>query len=108
MNEIGIDAAEAGMVLAADLKDGGGNVLLPGGATLTAATIKSLARRGVETLAVVPQASDADAAQDAAARQAERERQCARLARLFRRSSDTDATGELLERLYLYRCTSQP
>ena len=106
MTQIDIDAAEAGMVLAADLRDSGGNVLLPAGATLTAATLKSLQRRGVETLAIEAQASDTVAALDAAARQTERERQLARLARLFRRSSDTDATGELLERLYLYRCTN--
>jgi hypothetical protein len=96
---IAIDDAMAGMVLAEALCDPAGGVLLPAGATLTSATLASLRRRGIESLGVVGDS----AAEDPGASAAERERQCARLARLFRHSAEVGATGELLERLYRYR-----
>lgn len=96
---IPIDDATAGMVLAEALCDPAGSVLLPAGATLTSATLNSLRRRGIESLGVVGES----AAEDAGASAAERERKCARLARLFRHSAEAGATGELLERLYRYR-----
>ncbi|NHZ61614.1 hypothetical protein [Massilia genomosp. 1] len=104
---IGIDDASEGMVLACDLRDAGGAVLLPAGATLSAAALTSLRRRGIEQLQVVGSMNAADAALDAAALQAERERQCARLAHLFRRCLNGAASGGasavLLERLLAYR-----
>ncbi len=96
---IPIDEASAGMVLAEALHDQAGSVLLPAGATLTGATLNSLLRRGIESLGVVGENAPDDGAADAAAR----ERQCARLARLFRNSAELGATGQLLERLYRYR-----
>ncbi|NHZ93370.1 hypothetical protein F2P45_30825 [Massilia sp. CCM 8733] len=112
-DSIGIDDASEGMVLACDLRDAGGAVLLPAGATLGAAALASLRRRGIERLQVVgavdPDASSADDALDAAARQAERERQCARLQHLFRRCMNGSAGGAggasavLFERLLAYR-----
>jgi hypothetical protein len=96
---IDIDAASAGMVLAADLKDASGVVLLPAGATLSESSLNSLRRRGIEQIGVLQDA----APEDAAALQAERVRQCARLQRLFRRSAEVGASAKLLERLTSYR-----
>ncbi|NHZ81230.1 hypothetical protein F2P44_18400 [Massilia sp. CCM 8695] len=99
---IEIDAASEGMVLAQDLRDAGGGVLLPAGATLSASSLASLRRRGIERVQVVA----AEAPVDEAAVRAERERQCARLARLFRRcltGSPANASAVLYERLLAYR-----
>ena len=96
---IGIDAAIEGMVLAHSLLDPGGAVLLPAGATLSAASLNSLRRRGIEQLQVVAEAEPPDQEQ----LKAERERQCQRLERLFRRSAGSGATGLLLGRLTDYR-----
>ena len=95
---IELEQASAGMVLAADLCDGG-KVLLPAGATLSDASLTSLRRRGIETLVVLGE----EAAEDAAAAEAERARRYARLTRLFRASAEQGATGQLLARLQLYR-----
>lgn len=103
-----IAEAAAGMVLAEALRDDGGAVLLPAGATLSDASLRSLRRRGVATLSVIGAAvaGSADAAADAAHGQAERERQCARLARLFRHSAEADGAGaQLLAHLLRYRST---
>ena len=99
---IDIDAASEGMVLAEDLRDGGGGVLLPAGATLSASSLASLRRRGIEQLQVVAAAPPVD---EAAVR-AERERQCARLQQLFRRclpGAPASASTVLYERLVAYR-----
>lgn len=95
---ITIDDASEGMVLSHDLLDGGA-VLLPAGATLGASSLNSLRRRGVEQL----QVQVAAAAPDPAALQAERERQCKRLERLFRNSAASGASARLLARLQQYR-----
>ena len=96
---VAIDDALEGMVLAHNLLDAGGAVLLPAGATLSTASLNSLRRRGIEQLQVVREAE----APDAAAIAAERERQCLRLERLFRKSAAVGASGKLLERLRNYR-----
>ena len=97
-----VDLAQAsvGMVLAEDLRDDGGKVLLPAGATLGEATLASLRRRGIASLNVV---GEAPPAADEAALRAERERQCARLERLFRASAGQGASARLLELLRDYR-----
>lgn len=96
---IGIGEAAEGMVLAHDLRDSGGAVLLPAGASLTLASLASLGRRGIERLDVVAD----EEAPDAAAVQAARDQRCARLARLFRRSAGSGATDLLIARLLHYR-----
>jgi hypothetical protein len=96
---IEIEAATEGMVLARDLLDNHGGVLLPAGASLTAASLNSLRRRGIEQLQVVAEAEPPDQEQ----LKAERERQCQRLERLFRHSAASGATGLLLARLTDYR-----
>jgi hypothetical protein len=98
-NAIAIDAAVEGMVLSHDLRDSGGAVLLPAGAVLSAASLGSLRRRGIERLQVVPAA----APPDPAALAAERERQTKRLASLFRHSASCGATARLLDQMITYR-----
>ncbi|MEC5163672.1 hypothetical protein ACFDR9_003423 [Janthinobacterium sp. CG_23.3] len=99
---IELDAARAGMVLAGDLRDANGSVLLPDGATLTEANLASLRRRGVDACSVLP-ADAGDAAEDAAARAARVAQQLRRLERLFRRSAAEEATPRLLQLLTTYR-----
>ncbi|MBA5686761.1 hypothetical protein [Rugamonas apoptosis] len=108
---IAIDQAAAGMILADDLLDAHGAVLLPHGATLTDATLASLRRRGVGHCTVEHAAcgEDADGAQalssqaGQAARAALRERQLARLQHLFRHSAGYEANATLLQLLTDYR-----
>ena len=96
---IPLSDAEAGMVLALDLKDAGGAVLLPAGTALSASSLKSLERRGVEQVSVVAdEPAETDAQKDA-----ERLRKLGRLERLFRRSAASGATGKLLGYLQRYR-----
>ena len=94
--EIPLDQAAVGMTLAVNLHDAKGDVLLPQGATLTDATLSSLRRRGIETVTVVSEASDAE-------KGAELERQRQRLARLFRKSMDNEAAGTLLQYVTRYQ-----
>jgi hypothetical protein len=100
---VAIDDAAEGMLLSHDLLDDAGNVLLPAGATLSAVSLRSLRRRGIETLPVVADTEADGAPPDPAALAAERERRLARLAHLFRRSADVGATGRLLAQLLVYR-----
>lgn len=100
---IEIDSATEGMVLARHLLDSGGSVLLPEGSTLTAASLASLRRRGIEEVQVLVPEADVDAEAQDAALKAQREEQCRRLDRLFRVSAGEGATGLLLERLRNYR-----
>lgn len=97
---IALDDARAGMVLAGDLVDAHGGVLLPGGATLTEANLNSLRRRGVEACDVVGAAAEAP---DPAALALRRTQQLQRLQRLFRKHGDDEATATLLQLLTTYR-----
>jgi len=100
---IEIDSATEGMVLSKHLLDAGGSVLLPEGSTLTASSLASLRRRGIEQVQVLMPEADLDAEAAAAAERELREQQCRRLDRLFRASAGEGATGLLLERLRNYR-----
>ena len=76
--EMDLDAVAAGMVLSQDVLDSNGGVLLPQGTILTDALLRSLQRRGVDTVRVVNNAiSEAQL-------QAERERVQQWLDRRFR------------------------
>jgi hypothetical protein len=101
--EVLIDIASAaeGMVLARQLLDDSGGMLLPQGSELTAASLASLRRRGVAQRAVLAAAPEPEP--DSAALLAERARQCERLAHLFRASRPDDASALLLARLLRYR-----
>jgi hypothetical protein len=104
---IEIDCAGEGMVLARDLCDGAGAVLLPGGTTLSAAMLGALRRRGVAQLPVASAAQQQEQEHEQehqqAALQAERQRQCQRLDHLFRNSALQGATPLLLAYLRSYR-----
>lgn len=104
MQTVAIDAASEGMVLAQDLCDAGGAILLPRGATLSELTLKSLRRRGVEAIDII----SAEAVPDEAALLAARERCCLRLHHLFRHSAEREATPLLLARLLQFRCGGAP
>lgn len=77
-----LDEAQPGMVLSQAVIDERGMVLLPPEATLTEATLRSLARRGIEQLAII------DDSVSQAELEAELARQRIRLARLFRHYPD--------------------
>ncbi len=94
-----LDNALAGMILAADLLDDSGGMLLPAGATLSESSLNSLRRRGVEAVSIVAEAEPADPA----ALQALREQRRQRLQVLFRRSATVGATPALLAILESYR-----
>jgi len=103
-NEIDLQQAAEGMVLAAALLDAHGGVLLPQDATLTAATLASLRRRGIERCVVWTAAEPVDPAALARARA----QQLARLERLFRHSAGSDGGAVLLAQLRAYREGTQP
>ena len=91
-----------GMVLSDDLLDSQGKVLLAQGTTLSEATMAALARHDIEMLPILCEAlSAADQA-------AELERHRRRLARLFRKHGDEEATGLMLEYLTHYRLDAHP
>lgn len=95
--QLGLDDVSPGMILSDDLLDGHGQVLLPQGVTLTEATLASLRRHAVEVLPILCEAlSEADVA-------AERERHKQRLATLFRKHTDDEATALLLEYVTHFR-----
>lgn len=95
--QVDLDDAAAGMVLAADVVDHQGGVLLPKGAALTEPLLRSMARRGIDGVAVV------DDAVDPALLAAERERVAARLEWLFRHGGSGRADALLREQLAGYR-----
>ncbi|KQW87322.1 hypothetical protein ASC94_28440 [Massilia sp. Root418] len=99
---VDLDQASAGMVLAEALLDAHGAVLLPPGAVLSESSLSSLRRRGVERCSVVAPEPEEDPAVAAA----RREQALKRLQHLFRRSAQTEATGELLRLLADYRSRS--
>lgn len=99
VRQIGLEQAEAGMLLAETLLDSGGAVLLPQGAPLTAGNIASLRRRGVATCRVLAPAS----LEDETLLRQRRERALARLDRIFRHREPDDASGHLLAILRRYR-----
>ncbi|MBA5636026.1 hypothetical protein H3H37_03050 [Duganella sp. LX20W] len=113
-SHIAIEQAGAGMVLAADLRDSHGAVLLPQGAILTDATLASLRRRGVAQCTVVRATDGLDgddendkggdgSAAASAARAAARAAQLARLQHLFRHTATHEANATLLQLLTDYR-----
>ena len=92
-----VDEAGEGLVLHEDVRDRGGNVLLPRETVLTGALLRSLARRGIETLLVV---DDTMAPEQLAA---ERARVLERLAHLCRRAGDGRANALLRDVVERYR-----
>jgi len=90
-----IDALAPGMVLAAEVTDAGGNVLLAAGTTLTAPLIALLRRRGVAQVAVERRLSAEEAA-------LARQRIEAGLAQRFA-AADSPLLARLREAVWQYR-----
>jgi hypothetical protein len=86
-----------GMVLSDVLLDRQGQMLLPGGAILTASIIALLPRHGIERVSIVRDSADGEAAPpiDEAA-------VTARLARLFRRADPADPQASASVALHRY------
>ena len=95
--QLDLDDAAAGMVLAAEVLDHQGSVLLPAGAALTEALLTSMRRRGIDQVQVV---DDAVPEQELAA---ERERVGQRLAHLFRRPGPAAADALLQAQIRAFR-----
>jgi hypothetical protein len=92
-----VDEASAGMVLHDDVRDSGGNVLLPRQTALSDALLRSLGRRGIETLQIVDDAMTPEQLAAARARVLER------LAHLFRRAGNGRANALLRDVVEQYR-----
>jgi len=86
-----------GMVLATDLLDNQGHVLLPKGASMTESVLRSLAHHEIHQLCVLKQAIPAE---DKAQLHAS---QIARIRHLFRHMPDDGASKQLKQFLLLYR-----
>lgn len=101
--EIGLDKANAGMVLAAALLDEKGAVLVPCDATLTEGMLSGLRRRGIERCMIWVEdvANPAELAR-------ERARRLQRLEWLFRHSAGQPGTICLLAQLRTYLGGEQP
>lgn len=99
--EVPLAQATNGAVLARDLADDHGTVLLAQGAVLTPASLAALCRRHIEQCWVVAEAAD-DAAGQAQA-DAVRQRQLERLPILFRGTPPDAAGAGLLALLQRYR-----
>lgn len=99
-----IDQVEAGMVLADALRDAAGGVLLPQGATLTAAMLAGLRRREVAELSVEVAAPPPDPE----LRQIMRKAVEQRLRHLFRQAGDDAATRDFFQAVLDYRLEKLP
>ncbi|GGC65110.1 hypothetical protein [Undibacterium terreum] len=97
IKQISLEEAEAGMQIAVDLKDSNGTVLMPTGTSLTATSIKSLTRRGVESVSII--ANDAPSIDQ----RLENERLKKRLGKLFRKSATGKLDRQLMDSVSLYR-----
>lgn len=86
-----------GMVLAEDLLERMGHVLLPAGAALTSGMLKSLAQHDIHLLAIVDSGESAEEAS------ADPEQQLARLDQLFRQGAHTEPTATLYHYVRNYR-----
>lgn len=105
---LALDQAAAGMVLADDLRDAGGALLLPAGAVLSEAALAGLRRRGVagcrvETAHPANAAEPAAETEHAAPGSPRQERAQARLRHLFRHSAGAGGAATLLRLLSDYR-----
>jgi hypothetical protein len=92
-----VDEASEGMVLYEDVRDSGGNVLLPRQTALSGTLLRSLARRGIDTVLVV---DDTVAPEQLAA---ERARTQERIAYLCRRAGNGRANALLRTVVEQYR-----
>ena len=96
-NQIPLSAATTGMTLSDPVLDTKGNVLLPQGTVLTTALVQSLARHQIDSIAITAEAPSQ------AEMDVQRDRQIARVERLFRMTGSAGAgpATEILHRLVL-------
>ena len=95
--KIELDDAQPGMTLSEPVLDVKDIVLLPAGTTLTESTLKSLSRRGIDSIVVVNDAiSEADL-------RLERERVEKRMAVLFRQCAAGSISQTLSQLILAYR-----
>ncbi|MNR99669.1 hypothetical protein D3C72_309080 [compost metagenome] len=100
--QVALDEVTPGMVLADNLLDAQGQILLPKGAELTEQTIASLHRHDINSLRIfMGELSEEESA-------AQRTYLQARLTRLFRNSDDQDAAGLLHRYISKFRLGEQP
>lgn len=94
---LSLDEVLPGMSLSDDLLDGHGNVLLPRGATLTAAILASLHRHQIEVVPIsFGELSEAD-------RNSGQQHHRLRLDRLFRRTGDSESSQLLKQYMMSFR-----
>jgi hypothetical protein len=91
---IELDDAKPGMVLAHELTDAHGSVLLPAQASLTESMLSALGRRGISTISIVHEIDEDDEAREQR-RQLQRAHAQARLVSLFRKYGTDGANGKL-------------
>jgi hypothetical protein len=95
--QLPVDELTPGMVLSDDLRDNWGNILLPQGAKLTEATLESLKRYKIKSLAVqLEELSEAEEAEKLS-------RQLERIDILFRKSSEQKTTQQLMQFVRKFR-----
>lgn len=99
--QVYIDDLLPGMVLAAPVLDSNGRVLLPAGVALSAETIRSVYRRGIERLTVF------DGEMSPEELEAERQRIRSRLDHLFRRCPANEAARVIRRVVLDYRIGDQ-
>lgn len=95
--QVGLDQLAPGAVLAADVLDQQGGILLPKGAALNEPLLRALRRRGIDSLRV------RDDTVDPALLAAERARAGLRLAQLFRHPGPAAADALLREQVTRHR-----
>ncbi|MBI2289455.1 MAG: hypothetical protein HYU73_03780 [Betaproteobacteria bacterium] len=101
IEQIRLEQACAGMVIAADVTDGEGRVLLPRGAVLRDTWLAMLRRHNVTLLTIVPQApTDGADSRMAVLRE--------RIERLFRKRGDSPLMRRLERAVLDYRAGKQP
>ncbi len=96
--QLALKNAQPGMVLSDDVLDDRGTTLLAHGTTLTAPILASLARHGIETVAIRPSQSSSERNSEQTPEQ-ERER----LNYLFRKESCDEASSLLHQYVEHYR-----
>lgn len=94
----------AGMVLADNLLDKQGHVLLPSGTALTAAMISSIAHHDIHQLSILSDQTSESEHDNAG----ERQRKLDRLAILFRQTPYETPTSTLLAYIQKYRSDDAP
>lgn len=96
--EVELDNVLPGSVLAVELCDARGTVLLPKGASVTEATLLGLRRRGIEALVLLVELPDDPEREAAASREIERQ-----LRHLFRLAGNDAPARELQQMVGEYR-----